>query len=101
MDINLLRSLIKEESEITLKTADRWDGIYKAKCELLKEDLAETIAFFSSCTEEEFVWCSNAFSEISEKFRSQEFIDCLLACRRRFPHLRDVDDEIRYAKRFV
>ena len=101
MDIELLSKTIRAESEITLNTADTWDEIYAQKCALLTESLDETIAFFDNCTEEEFVWCSNAFSEISEKFHSQEFIDCLLACRRRFPHLRDVDDEIRYAARYV
>ena len=101
MDIELLRQTIKEESEINLNTADKWEEIYKRKCEMLKEDLEKTIEFFEICTEEEFVWCSNAFAEISEKFRSPRFIDALISARRRFPHLRDVDDEISYAKRYL
>ena len=98
MDIIKLRELIIRERELTEETDGFWDGIFNAKVAILNENLEETMAFLDTCTEEEFYWVSNAFEDISEKYKSTEFIECIKRNMLRFPAIKeDIQTELKYA----
>ena len=98
MDIIKLRKLIIRERELTEETDGFWDDIFNAKVAILNENLEETIAFLDNCTEEEFYWVSNAFEDISEKYKSPKFIDCIKRNMMRFPNIKeDIQMELKYA----
>ncbi|MBR4346030.1 MAG: hypothetical protein IKP75_03760 [Oscillospiraceae bacterium] len=45
---------------------------------ILTENVNDTICFFSNeCTDEEFFWLSEVFSDVSEKVQSKEFVQTL------------------------
>ena len=85
MNIAKLKELITREKNLTEETDGFWDDIFNAKAALLNENLEETMAFLDTCTEEEFYWVSNAFEDISEKYKSPEFIECIKRNMQRFP----------------
>ncbi|MBR5453667.1 MAG: hypothetical protein IKV54_06275, partial [Clostridia bacterium] len=59
------------------------------KLAILNENLDNTIAFLDCCTEEEFYWVSNAFDDISEKYKSREFIESIKRNMLRFPEIEE------------
>ena len=98
MNVTELRKLIKAEQGLSEKTEGLWDEIFSKKVELLCENLEDTMAFLDGCTEEEFLWLSNAFEDVSERFKSSEFIECLKRNQARYPAIFEkVQVEIDYA----
>lgn len=71
------------------KNDDNWsDGLkrcWEREVELLTRDISETIAFFESCSAEEFVMLSEVFDDVSERVQSREFIECLYRIAVKFP----------------
>ena len=69
-------------------TDDNWsDGLkrcWERETGLLTRDISETIAFFESCSAEEFVMLSEVFDDISERAQSREFIECLYRIAEKF-----------------
>ena len=77
-----IRAALKERLRIMEETDDNWDyGIDKCckkEVKILSEDISETIRFFTDeCTNEEFFWLSEVFSDVAEKTKSSEFVQCL------------------------
>jgi hypothetical protein len=51
---------------------------WKRLTNILTENVYDTICFFSNeCTDEEFFWLSEVFSDVSEKVQSKEFVQTL------------------------
>ena len=98
MDIEKLRDLLKRESEITEETMGFFEIIFDAKANMLNENLDDTMAFIDTCTEFEFLWMSNAFDEVSEKYKSTKFIECIKRNALRFPEIaEEVKVDLEYA----
>lgn len=99
MNINKLKELITKEKNIDVDSSDHFFPIiFAEKLAILNENLEETMAFLDTCTEEEFYWISNAFEDISEKYKSHEFIECIKRNMLRFPRIKDdIQTELKYA----
>lgn len=96
MDVKRLRELIAAEKNDT--NSYYFEEIFEEKKNLLCENLQETMQFIDSCTQEEFYWISNAFEDISEKYKSTEFIECLRRNQKRFPEICEhIEMEIDFA----
>lgn len=85
MDVKRLRELITAEKNDT--NSYYFEEIFEEKKNLLCENLQETMQFIDFCTQDEFYWISNAFEDISKKFKSMEFIECLRRNQKRFPEI--------------
>ena len=102
MNIAKLKELITKEKNLTEETDGFWDDIFNAKAALLNENLEETMAFLDTCTEEEFFWVSNAFEDISEKYKSEEFIECIKRNMLRFPNIKEeIQSELNFALMYM
>ena len=99
MNINKLREVITKEKNIEINMSDYlFPIIFAEKLAILNENLDETMAFLDTCTEEEFYWVSNAFEDISEKYKSRKFIECIKRNMMRFPNtLENSQMELEYA----
>ena len=53
---------------------------------ILSEDISETIAFFNSCTDEEFYWVSEVFDDLIEQTQSKELFQAMCS---RTEHIKD------------
>ena len=89
---------IREEYAIILRQRKKEEGIddtpdyyetsptIKAEIELFTRNLQETVDFLDNdCTEEQLLWLSEVFEEISAKLQSWDFIDALKRAALRFP----------------
>ena len=89
---------IKDEYTIILHQRLKEDGIddtpdyyetsstINAEIDLLARNLQETVDFLDNdCTEEQLVWLSEVFEEISAKLQSWDFIDALNRCADKYP----------------
>ena len=57
-----------------------------AEIELFSRNLQETVEFLNNeCTEEQLLWLSEIFEEISAKLQSWEFVDALNRAAQRSP----------------
>ena len=57
-------------------TEESWNKL----TEMLAENVNETIAFLNNeCTDEEFFWFSEEFSDVSERVQSKELVDAMRA----------------------
>ena len=103
MNIAKLKELISREKNIEVDTSDYFFPIiFAEKLAILNENLDETIAFLNTCTEEEFYWVSNAFEDISEKYKSHEFIECIKRNMLRFPNIKeDTQMELDFALMYM
>jgi hypothetical protein len=51
---------------------------WKSLTKILSENVDDTICFFNNeCTDEEFFWLSEVFSDVSEVLQSKEFVQTL------------------------
>ena len=80
--------LREEESDKCLpELPDYWEKspAIKAEIELFSRSLQETVEFLNNeCTEEQLLWLSEVFEEISAKLQSWEFVDALNRAAQRF-----------------
>ena len=89
---------IREEYAVILRQRKKEDGVddtpdyyetsptIKAEIELFTRNLQETVDFLDNdCTEEQLLWLSEVFEEISAKLQSWDFIDALKRAALRFP----------------
>ena len=98
IDVVSLRRFIKRERNISEINEGFWEEIFQGKLAILNENLDNTIAFLDCCTEEEFYWVSNAFDDISEKYKSWEFIESIKRNMLRFPEIEEhVRADLEYA----
>ena len=77
-----IRTVLNERLRVLRDTDDEWDyGIEKCckeETQILSQDISGTILIFETeCTDEEFYWLSEVFSDISEIFQSNEFVQAL------------------------
>ena len=77
-----IRAVLKERLRVLRDTDDEWDyGIEKCckeETQILSENISDTMLFFETeCTDEEFYWLSEVFSDVSEKVQSKEFVQAL------------------------
>ena len=78
----------EEEDKDLSELPDYWETspAIKAEIELFTRNLQETVDFLDNdCTEEQLLWLSEVFEEISAKLQSWEFIDALKRATLRFP----------------
>ena len=84
----IVKQLVEEEKKCLPELPDYWETsqVIKAEIELFTRDLRETIEFLENeCTEEQLLWLSEVFEEISAKLQIWEFIDALKRAALRFP----------------
>ena len=77
-----IRAVLNERLRVLRDTDDEWDyGIekcWKEETQILSENISGTLLFFETeCTDEEFYWLSEVFSDVSEVFQSKEFVQAL------------------------
>ena len=99
MNITRLRELIKQQQTLDNESIDCYfPAIYDETVEILNENLSDTITFLDTCTEEEFYWIGSTFSEVSDKYKSEEFIECIKRNMLRFPNIiTNSKTELKYA----
>ena len=77
-----IRSILFERLRILADTNDEWDyGIDKCcnkEVELLSRNISETIHFFNEeCSDEEFFWLAEVFSDVSERVQSKKLVEAM------------------------
>ncbi len=77
-----IRVVLNERLRVLRDTNDEWDyGIEKCckeETQILSESISDTLLFFETeCTDEEFFWLSEVFSDVSEIVQSKEFVQTL------------------------
>ena len=53
---------------------------WKQEVEILSENTSETVAFFDSCTDEEFFWLSEVFDDLIKATQNREIFQAI--CKR-------------------
>ena len=82
MITNEIRAALDERLRVLRDTNDEWDyGVEKCckeETQILSKDISGTLHFFETvCTDEEFFWLSEVFSDVSEILQSKQFIQAL------------------------
>lgn len=73
--------------------------VWSKLTEKLDKDEEETISFFNVCTETEIYWLSEVFEDISNTFKSPDFIVFLKQLQKKYIALAlDLESDIKYAK---
>lgn len=80
MNIENLRNVLARRSSLNLNDDIVLMECWKQETEILSENISETIAFFDTCTEEEFFWVSEVFDDLIEKTQSRELFQAI--CKR-------------------
>lgn len=65
---------------------------------VLSESEELTIAYLLSCEEQKLFWLSEVFDDLSVRFKSLNFIECLEQLREKFPEL-ELEIDIEYSKK--
>lgn len=80
------RRIITKLDALNINDDFGYEECWKEETALLSKDISATIAFLKSeCTASEFSWMSEVFEDITEKTKSQEFIQCIEETAKRFP----------------
>lgn len=79
-----IRPVLLERLRILTDTDDEWDyGIEKCcrkEVDLLSKNISDTIHFFTvGCSDEDFFWLAEVFSDVSEKVQSKELVEAMRA----------------------
>lgn len=75
MNINNLRTELSHRLSLHINDDFGLEESWKNLTNILSENINETIAFFKNvCTDEEFFWLSEVFSDVAEKTHSNDFV---------------------------
>ena len=80
MNIIDLRDVLARRSSLNINDDFALIECWKQETKILSENIYETIAFFDTCTDEEFFWLSEVFDDLIEKTQSREVFQAI--CRR-------------------
>ncbi|MEW7278195.1 hypothetical protein ABW636_06335 [Aquimarina sp. 2201CG1-2-11] len=104
MDYNSFKSrvgqLIEERKSFhpndDLRTYKYWEEI----SDFMAADEISTIKFLEECDKETASWMSEVFEDLSERLKSNKFIDCLERLAKRFPD-QNLESFIQDARSFL
>lgn len=85
----IIKLLAEEEEKCLPELPDYWEKspAIKAEIELFSRNLQDTVDFLNNeCTEEQLLWLSEVFEEISANLQSWDFLDALKIAAKRFPN---------------
>ncbi|MBC1402054.1 hypothetical protein HCA63_07100 [Listeria booriae] len=68
--------------------------------ELLSQNEMETINYLEESTERDLYYISEIFEDVSERFQSEQFINCLRKLDKKFPEL-DMTQDIDIAESYI
>ncbi|MBC1271669.1 hypothetical protein [Listeria booriae] len=68
--------------------------------ELLSQNEMETINYLEESTEKDLYYISEIFEDVSERFQSEQFINCLRKLDKKFPEL-DMTQDIDIAQSYI
>ncbi|MBC1291719.1 hypothetical protein HCJ13_03830 [Listeria booriae] len=68
--------------------------------ELLSQNEMETINYLEESTEKDLYYISEIFEDVSERFQSEQFINCLRKLDKKFPEL-DMTQDIDIAESYI
>ncbi|MBC1944525.1 hypothetical protein HCA15_10900 [Listeria booriae] len=68
--------------------------------ELLSQNEMETINYLEESTEKDLFYISEIFEDVSERFQSEQFINCLRKLDKKFPEL-DMTQDIDIAESYI
>ncbi|MBC1307833.1 hypothetical protein [Listeria booriae] len=99
---------LKKQMEIILekrKSLNINDDFGIEKCwnemtELLSQNEMETINYLEESTEKDLYYISEIFEDVSERFQSEQFINCLRKLDKKFPEL-DMTQDIDIAQSYI
>ncbi len=78
MDINRIITVISKRSSLHPNDDYETEKCWKEETQILSEDISGTLDFFETvCTDEEFFWLSEVFSDVSEILQSRKFVQAL------------------------
>ena len=78
MDITKLRIAVSKRIKLQPNDDDETEECWEEETWILSEDISGTLHFFETeCTDEEFLWLSEVFEDISKKIQSEKFIQVL------------------------
>ncbi|MGN7942055.1 hypothetical protein [Virgibacillus sp. 6R] len=70
--------------------------IWNEMVNILKDNENETISLLNKCDKEELYWLSEIFEDLSYKFQSKRFIECLLELQEKYPDI-ELEEDIKFA----
>ncbi|WP_185614352.1 hypothetical protein [Listeria booriae] len=68
--------------------------------ELLSQNEMDTINYLEESTEKDLYYISEIFEDVSERFQSEQFINCLRKLDKKFPEL-DMTQDIDIAESYI
>lgn len=78
MNITELRNELSHRLSLHINDEEGLTESWNKLTSILSENISETITFFlSQCTDEEFFWLSEVFSDVSARTQSKEFVHAL------------------------
>lgn len=72
-----LRNVLARRTSLMLNDDVALAECWKHETVILSENIPETIAFFDTCTDEEFYWLSEVFDDLIEKTQSRELFQAI------------------------
>lgn len=78
MNVNELRKELSHRLSLHINDGCGIEESWEKLTEVLSENVSETISFFNTeCTDEEFFWLSEVFTDIAEKTQSKALIQAM------------------------
>lgn len=77
MNIIDLKNVLERRSSLDINDDFALMDCWKREVEFLSDNISETIAFFDTCTDEEFFWLSEVFDDLIEKTQSKELLQAI------------------------
>ncbi len=78
MNINVLKAELSHRLSLHINDDFGLEESWKRLTNIMSENIYETIEFFKhKCTDEEFFWLSEVFSDVAEKTQSKDFVQAL------------------------
>ena len=77
MNIVELKNIVAQRLAINNNDDFTLMECWKKEVAILSENTSETIAFFDTCTDEEFFWLSEVFDDLIEKTKSKELFQAI------------------------
>jgi uncharacterized protein (DUF934 family) len=97
---NEMKQVLSKRINIVSATEIELRFCWYEEIRVFGQDMKKTIAYIDICSFDEFKALSEIFNDLSMRFKSEEFIECLKRNAKRFP-LADVKNDINMAEQFI
>ena len=77
MNKERLQELVEKNKIIHFEDDSSQQDIWNEMFKILSNNLEETIAYLDSASKEEIYYISSIYDDLSERFKSKKFIECM------------------------